>query len=320
MTNRKDITYSLANFDNNDFSVESTYEKNKPVIKGYDEVYSIINAINNRYSNYIIQTADEAKEINKRGGLLTQLRKINGQIDEYKRGVHRQAKDSYSEFDDKMSALSSLVNNSIDKLKQQIDDFKEQEHIKNLNDTEDLFNELLESKQFKDKLPKWCTFKFMINFQPKLVDEGPKKRKKLIIDFLVKVYNDSNKIKKEYLKYKTTQFIRVAVTNYRMTLDVDDAIVKAIDAHNEAIKLAHEIAQKEIEEAKKEKEKAQEIIKNVGNNEVPSDLKTKKDSGSIKNDEKVYYAFMIDGVQGAKMTKKFLDENNIKYAIKKIVK
>ena len=29
---------------------------------------------------------------------------------------------------------------------------------------------------------------------------------------------------------------------------------------------------------------------------------------------------MIDGVQGAKMTKKFLDENNIKYAIKKIVK
>lgn len=347
---RKDVTYNITNIKIKDFEVKGKY--NSPEIKGYDELYNVVSNIHNRYSNYVIQDADEAKEINKRGGILTQLRAVNKKINSYKLNIHRAAKASYKDFDDDMDRLSNLINDSITKVKQQVDKFNEQEHIKKLNSANDFFNKQTNSSQFKGKLPSWCTFEFMLKFYPKVIDEKENKRNKDIIAFLAKVYNDTNKIKAEYNKYNTQQFVKVSVQEYRSTLDIDSSILAGINAHNEAIEIAKEIARKEIEKQKKleqQKKLQEQASKELDNLLKDRDNSNKNNSNNLSSAEcdaediksnnsaagsniihsnnsqqqssaKIYYMFSLDNLEDARKVKQFMDKNGIKYEHKKIIR
>lgn len=278
---RKDVTYSITNIKIKDFEVKGKYDA--PEIKGYDELYNVVSNIHKRYSNYIIQDAAEAKEINKRGGILTQLRAVNKKINSYKLNIHRAAKASYKDFDDSMDRLNNLIDDSITKIKQQVDKYNEQEHIRRLNDANKFFDEQVKSSQFEGKIPSWCTFEFMLNFYPKVIDEKDNKRNKDIIAFLAKVFKDANRIKAEYKQYNTQQFVKVAVREYRASLDIDASILSGINAHNEAIEIAKEIARKEIEKQKKLEQ--QKKLQEQAEKELNDLLAKQKDESNNSSDE-----------------------------------
>lgn len=278
-------------------SFKVSYHYDEPELKNYDALKEVVSEVANRYQNYIITSEEEAMEVNKRGGLLTKLRKVSKTINEYKVDVHRKAKESYKDFDTKMNELSGLVNDSIDSVKKQVDDYKQRQEMKMINDTNDLFDELKESNQFKGKLPKWCSYQLFAKFNPKAFKLNDKQKKKTIIDFLAKVHQDSNEIIKKYKEYDSKVFLEKTLKSYLDDMDINKAIRIGIEQHNYMINALSEM-QKKAEEKPKE-----EIIHE-------------------KEDQKkqVWYTFSTPDKVIAQKLKKILDDHHIEYELKKEIK
>lgn len=305
MEKRKDVTHSLLDIDNvKEFGV--SYDYHSPELKNYDELKEVIEEVSKRYQNYVITSDEEAYEVGKRGGLLTKLRKISGRINEYKVDVHRKAKESYSDFDKKMNDLNYLINDAIISIKDQVDDYKKQKEIEMMNETHELFKKEKNSKQFKGKLPKWCSYKLFIKFNPNAYKLNENKKKIEISQFLYKIYKDSNEIVKEYNEnYKSKIFVQSCVENYVETLDIDKSIRIGIHDHNEFIKSLEEYTH----EKQKDNEKTIEKHENKKTGQVSKESK-----------ERVWYTFSTPDKDFAKRLKKLMDERNVEYTMDKFIK
>lgn len=310
MTERRDVTGDVGKLDiePTNFTVKTNYQS--PSVVGFEQLKNGVEQINNRYSNLVVQSKQEAHELSKRGGTLTKLRKVIKGIQEHKRQVHREAKQSYAQFDSQMNELLDLAQSAYDNVKEQTDTFKEKEKVNQLNALEKVFDEQVQG-QFANKAPKWCDFALFTKFNPKTFQKSEKTQKKEIVQFLYQVYQDQQKMQAQYQDYPSKVFVSATLSNYKQTLDVNQAIVYGIQEHKKALEIAKAVQRQNQQPQPPKPQEQQTPTSNTANNNQQATVIHQQ-----QND--VYYMFAIKNLDDARAVKRLLDERGAIYKNKTV--
>lgn len=312
MTEMRDVTGDVGKFDIEpaNFTVKTDYQS--PNVVGFDKLKGSIEQINNRYSNLVVQSEQEAHELSKRGGTLTKLRKVIKAIQEHKRQVHREAKQSYAQFDNQMNELLDLAQSAYDNVKEQTDDFKEKEKVNQLNALEKIFDEQVQG-QFANKTPKWCDFALFTKFNSKTFQKSEKTQRKEIVQFLYQVYQDQQKMREQYQDYHSSVFVNATLSNYKQTLDVNQAIVYGIQEHKKALEIAKAVQQQNQQQKEAPKSQEQQSVSSAN---TPND--NQQATVIHQQQGEVYYMFAIKNLDDARAVKQLLDERGAVYKNKTV--
>lgn len=335
MSENKDVTNSLVKSYQTDLDktdkFKIVYEPDKPELVNFDNAKAVVEAISTRYKNTVIQNSDEANIINKRGGLLTKLRKLRNSISDKKTEVHRKAKESYIEMDGQLNELVQQIDESIVNLKDQVDNFKIKEYEKRMSEIEKIYSDEVNSDQFSGKIPDFYDFQEFLRFNQKIDKAGDDdKVRKIIVSDLKKVYDDVSQIDKYYEKdYKSDAFYDTAIEKYKSTRDLNASLIDGIDEYQRQIEIAKKINEEGLlKDGESHDQGAAETNtpdKNDSQVQAEKDISGECHDKSVDQDkiiknEKVYYVFVTDDLQDARKLKSIAEKEGIRFAFKKVVK
>lgn len=117
------------------------YEPTKPVFLHKDELQEVVDLIVDRTKNLVIADG-QLKEYTKRGNILTKINKTIDVLKSQRTQLHRQAKESYANFDDEIGNMIDTLQTSYDGLKKQVNVLQEEERQQKINDLEKQFNQI----------------------------------------------------------------------------------------------------------------------------------------------------------------------------------
>lgn len=301
------------------------YDFQAPSLGNYESVKAQMTAISDRYKNLIIADENEANEIGKRGGLITQMRKVSKQINEIKVDVHRKAKESYSDFDDKMNDLSALLDDNINNLTAQVETYKREQEEKRYEEIKSMFTEEKNSYQFEqinDKIANFDNFYDKSLLKKSMTDN---KVKESIVNYLVKKAKDNERMAK-FLKenpevVKMSALSSFFTKTYFETEDINDTIVQTLDKKKEIDKMMADRLQAQKEQL--EREQAQALAEEKRKRELAEQqaqaqtdqAQTEPSSSepSSSESESVSVVFTINDLSKANLVKQFMVENGIDF-------
>lgn len=300
------------------------YDFKAPVMSNYEDVYAQMKAVSDKYKDMIISDENEANEIGKRGGLITQMRKVSKGINEIKVDVHRKAKEAYADFDTNMDKLNDLITNNIDNLSSQVEVFNQKQQERRRDEINKMFDEEKNSYQFEkiDKnLANFDNFYDKSLLKKSMTDN---KIKELIVQYLVKKSQDSD-IMRKFLE-ENKEIIKVDalksffVNLYFETEDINAAIVQTLDKKKQYDKAIEErMAAEKAELERKhqleleEERRKREIAEKQAQQATPTQPEPTSTKETPKEDNDVKVEFVIAGLEQANKVKTFMEENGISF-------
>lgn len=291
-----------------------------------EKLQQMVNLITDRTNNLVIGD-EQLSEYTKRGNILTQINKIVDELKAQRTQLHRQAKQSYSQFDKEIGSMIDTLTEARGALKVQVDALQKQKQEEKTNQLENVFNTIKEDFIKNDTtnteyLP--ATFDFTNWFTTAKLRLSQKKAKEAITDYIASQAKDYQTFINLINKDVDNKKVLFQVFNEKYVGDASDAYSQAQDKLLELERLEklrtqqYEERQRKLEEQQRQAEllQQQQMANSQSQASTSTQTSTTTNNNStniVSDDAKMGYIFTLYDPRTAKQLKDILDQNGLKY-------